>query len=87
MWASIEYGNPHKIKYEGLDCTFDGYYLKDSNGKILLNYYVNHRSHNKGDVFRLLSTVQDGGKNYLGKCIKTGNLITFTKEQITFIKK
>jgi hypothetical protein len=36
--------------------------------------------------FKLLSIVENNGiKNYLGKNIKTGELLTFNREQITFI--
>ena len=89
-WASLSRGfdTLHKILYEGRYVYFDGYKLyEDNEGDILTpsnNQYSTYRLLQRGDKFKLISVVNNFGvENYLGKCVKTGNLITFSKEQIT----
>ena len=86
-WCSIDNeNNLHKIIYEGKDCFFDGYLLTDNRGYKIKDYYETSRIHKKGDKFKLLSVISVGygNKNYLGKNIKTGDLVTFSEYQITF---
>jgi hypothetical protein len=94
MWSSVRGENLHKISYNGVKCFFDGYDFLNDQGKIIFSYHSCYHSTpiqririiKKGIRFKLLSIVEnDGIKNYLGKNIKTGELITFSWEQITFI--
>ena len=84
MWCSVNGENLHKIRYNGVKCSFDGYDFLNDQGKIIFSHHS--RIIRKGMRFKLLSIVENNGiKNYLGKNIKTGELLTFNREQITFI--
>jgi hypothetical protein len=90
MWCSVCGENLHKIRYNGVKCSFDGYDFLNEQGNIIFSYhnvsYERSRIIRKGNRFKLLSIVENNGiKNYLGKNIKTGELLTFNREQITFI--
>ena len=90
MWCSVDGENLHKIRYNGIKCSFDGYDFLNEQGNIIFSYHSTPiqriRIIKKGIRFKLLSIVEnDGIKNYLGKDIKTGELLTFNREQITFI--
>jgi hypothetical protein len=90
MWCSVDGENLHKIRYNGVKCSFDGYDFLNEQGNIIFSYhnvsYERNRIIRKGNRFKLLSIVENNGiKNYLGKNIKTGELLTFNREQITFI--
>ena len=90
MWCSVDGENLHKIRYNGIKCSFDGYDFLNEQGNIIFSYhnvsYERNRIIRKGNRFKLLSIVENNGiKNYLGKNIKTGELLTFNREQITFI--
>jgi hypothetical protein len=84
IWCSVGGENLHKIRYNGVKCSFDGYNFLNDQGKIIFSHHS--RIIRKGMRFKLLSIVENNGiKNYLGKNIKTGELLTFNREQITFI--
>lgn len=86
-WCSIaNENNLHKIIYKGKDCCFDGYRIKDTEGNMVEDFSGINRFIRKGNKFKLLSVVSVGygEKNYLGRNVKTGDLLTFSEHQITF---
>lgn len=91
MWCSVDGENLHKIRYNGIKCSFDGYDFLNEQGNIIFSYhnvsYERRRIMKIGNRFKLLSTVENNGiKNYLGRNLITGELTTFNRGQITFIK-
>lgn len=85
MWCSISGNNLHRIRYEGKNCFFDGYIITDGNGIILKDFDDVARNLEKGNKFKFLSVINlISGKNYLGENVKTGDLLTFHENQITF---
>jgi predicted glycosyl hydrolase (DUF1957 family) len=92
-WASLTFGRDqlHKIRYGNGYVYYDGYCFYsncyDKNSKID-ERITTFKSLAEGNRFKLLSVVknEDGYKNYLGKCLKTGDLITFNQNQIKLLK-
>jgi hypothetical protein len=90
-WYSVDGENLHKIRYNGIKCSFDGYDFLNEQGDIIFSYrnasYERRRIMKIGNRFKLLSIVENNDiKNYLGRNLITGELTTFVEEQITFIK-
>ena len=85
MWCSISGDDLHRIRYNGKLCFFDGYIITDGNGNIVKNFDNVARNLEKGNKFKLLSVINlRSEKNYLGRNVKTGDLLTFSEHQITF---
>ena len=84
-WCSIGENNQHRIKYEGKNCFFDGYVITDEEDNIVEDLRGVIRNFKKGNKFKLLSVTNlRSEKNYLGRNVKTGDLLTFSEHQITF---
>lgn len=82
-----DYSDLHKVKYNDITCYFNGWGFYDKEQNLLFNYYPNEYF-STSTKFKLMSvkTLKSGRKNYLGCNTKTGTLMTFDEEQITFKK-